>query len=72
MRRRWHPLFSAVALFTLVITGVSACGGGGGSTVSTPPAPTGHPGTTSGTYLITITATSGTLTNSALVTLSVQ
>jgi hypothetical protein len=45
-----------VLLFAGVSIGMTACSGGSSST---PPPPVTHPGTTAGTYVVTVTATSG-------------
>jgi len=58
-------LMLAVGIATVLA--MAACGGGGGS--STPPP---SPGTPKGTYTVTISATSGSVTHSTNVTLVVQ
>ena len=63
-RRRWSALL-ALLLFAAVAGGVG-CGGGGSS--STPSGPTTSPGT----YNITVSATSGTLTHTTTIALTVQ
>ncbi|MHB1700140.1 MAG: Ig-like domain repeat protein [Acidobacteriaceae bacterium] len=63
-RRRWSALL-ALLLFAAV-AGSVGCGGGGSS--STPSGPTTSPGT----YNITVSATSGTLTHTATIALTVQ
>jgi hypothetical protein len=64
-RRRWN-LAGAVLMFTLLI-GIAACGGGGGSTGPTNP---GTPVVTN--QVITVTATSGTITHTFTFTLNVN
>jgi hypothetical protein len=64
-RRRWN-LAGAVLMFTLLI-GIAACGGGGGSTAPTNP---GTPLVTN--QVITVTATSGTITHTFTFTLNVN
>jgi len=59
-RRRVRAWFGMILLLAGVSIGIAACGGGGGGN-STPP-PVTHPGTTAGTYVVTVTATSGALT----------
>ncbi len=61
-------LIAAIAfLFTLTF-GIVGCGGGS----SPAPASTGTPGTTAGTYTINVTATSGSITSTSPITLTVQ
>jgi hypothetical protein len=65
-RRRWQTMLGMLALFVALISGLLACGGassGGG---------TSNPGTTAGTYTITVTGTSGATTAAGTVTLTVQ
>jgi hypothetical protein len=52
-------------LLTAVTNGVVACGGGGGGNQ-------GSPGTTPGSYTISITGVSGSLTETGTVALTVQ
>ncbi len=66
-RRRWRSLLSAAAFLLVLAGGMTGCGGD-----KSTPQPIGEPGTTSGTYTITVTATSGTTTASLPVTLNVQ
>jgi hypothetical protein len=68
-RRRWN-FASAILMFTLLI-GIAACGGGGGGGGVTPP-PT-NPGTPVVTnQIITVTATSGSITHTFTFTLNVN
>lgn len=55
-------------VLTLVLLPLSACGGGGASSVSTPK-PQG--GTPAGTYSVTVTANSGSLQNTAIASITV-
>ena len=57
-RRKLRAWLGMVLLFAGVSVGMTACSGGG---TSTPP-PVTHPGTTAGTYVVTVTATSGAVT----------
>jgi hypothetical protein len=66
-RRRWGKLLS-FAVFTFVLYG-AGCGGGGSN--PPPPPPARNPGTSPGTYAVTVTATSGALTHSVSLTLNV-
>lgn len=63
-RRRWTRLLGMVLLLSAVTTGVLACGGG-----SSGPSKTG---TTPGIYAVTVTGTSGVLTQQGAITLNVQ
>lgn len=67
-RRRWLSGLGMLVLVVAFAAGAGACGGGsvsgGGSGGST--------GTTSGNYVITVTATSGAITASNTITLTVQ
>jgi len=62
-RLRWATL--ALALTMLLLMGLAACGGGGRGYVN----PTGTP---RGTYNVIVNGSSGGLTHSATVTLTVQ
>jgi subtilase family serine protease len=70
-RRRWSTMLGMLALLVALTGGALACGGGanngggGGGGTS-------NPGTTAGTYTITVTGTSGAITASAAVQLTVQ
>lgn len=66
-RRGWRTMLGMLALFGALSGGVFACGGGGNAGGGT-----SNPGTTAGTYTITVTGTSGTLTATTPITLTVQ
>ena len=76
-RKRFRSM-AALALVTAVIGGfvLSGCGGAGGGTVSSPSTPiTTNPGTTAGSYTVTVTATGNdaqNTTSKATFTLTVQ
>ncbi len=63
-KRRLALAFGLLALL-LMSAGLVACGGGGGGVVH-------NPGTPAGTYAITVTGTSGTLSHTATVSVTVQ
>jgi hypothetical protein len=63
-RRRWRALLGMLALAAVFAGSMAACSGGGGGG--------GKPGTTAGTYTITVTGTSGATTETGTVTLTVQ
>src|SRR5208337_2439293 len=65
-RRRWRATLAMVALLVALACGVLACGGGTSICNSI------NPGTTAGTYTITVTGTSGSTTATGTVTLTVQ
>ncbi|HUA97159.1 MAG TPA: chitobiase/beta-hexosaminidase C-terminal domain-containing protein [Terracidiphilus sp.] len=71
--RRRNSLFALVGLLTLIVsTGLMACGGGGGAGGGGGGGTT-SPGTTAGSYTITVTGTSGSTTATvATVALTVQ
>jgi N-acetylneuraminic acid mutarotase len=63
-RRSWRTILGMFALLVAFAGGVLACGGGGGGTI--------YPGTTPGSYTITVTGTSGTATATGTISLTVQ
>jgi hypothetical protein len=67
-RRSWRTLFSLLVFFMILVGGVVACGG---SSKSSGGGTTGNPGTTAGTYTVTVTATSGNTTAQTPVTITV-
>lgn len=67
-RRQWSILLMVVLLFS-VVGGAFGCGGSGNGGAG---GGGGNPGTTPGTYVITVTGTSGTITQEGTVPLSVQ
>jgi subtilase family serine protease len=70
-RRSWRIMLGMLMLLVALSGGVLACGGGGSGS-STPPPPPPNPGTTPGTYTVTVTGASGALTATGTVTLTVQ
>jgi trimeric autotransporter adhesin len=64
-RRRWRTMLGLVLFLVSVASGLSACGGGGMKGTS-------NPGTTAGSYTVTVTATSGATTATGTVALTVQ
>ena len=64
-RRSWPATLGVLLLLVIVAAGVLGCGGGGGGGTS-------DPGTTAGTYTVTVTGTSGPTTATDKVTLTVQ
>jgi N-acetylneuraminic acid mutarotase len=69
-RRRWQTMLGLLALMVTLSGGVLACGSGGSSSVGAGGG--GTPGTTAGTYTITLTGTSGGVSETGTVTLVVQ
>jgi len=59
-------IFLPIFILLIFIGGFVACGGGGGSGGG------GNPGTTPGTYMVTVTGTSGSTTATGTVSLTVQ
>jgi hypothetical protein len=62
-RRSWRKMLGMLALLAALSSGVFACGGGGGGGIA---------GTTAGSYAITVTGTSGSITSTGIVALTVQ
>jgi hypothetical protein len=67
--RTWRSMLSLMLLFMALVGGVVACGGNGGG-VACPNVVTS--GTTPGTYIIGATGTSGAITKTGTVTVTVQ
>jgi hypothetical protein len=68
-RRSWSRLVGV--LFVLFAAAAIGCGGSSGS-ASTPPPSGGSPRTTAGAYMVTVTGTSGTLTQTTTVVVTVN
>lgn len=66
-RGRWRAILGCVLLLVAFSSAIAACGGGGSS--NPPPA---NPGTTPGTYVVTINASAGVITTSTTVNVVVQ
>jgi hypothetical protein len=66
-RRRWWGILGMLVLFS-VLGGALGCGGGSGNGGGGG----GNSGTTPGAYSITVTGTSGNITQEGMVTLTVQ
>jgi hypothetical protein len=70
---KWQAMLGTVLLLLAIFCSVSACGGGsGGSSGGGSGGGSGSPGTPAGTYAVTVTGTSGTITQTASVTLTVR
>jgi hypothetical protein len=69
-RRRWRAILGMLALSAALAGGIIGCGGGGSS--GNDSGGVANPGTTAGTYSVTVTGTSGTTTASGIVTVIVQ
>jgi trimeric autotransporter adhesin len=67
-RRNWTAMLGLLVLFVSI--GAIGCGGGGGNKGGGGGG--GNSGTTAGTYTVTVTGTSGTITKTTAVTLTVQ
>ncbi len=73
MRRKWQARLGLFALLLVLLTGIFACGGGSGSSGNGSGGGATHiPGTTAGTYTITVTGKSGSLSAFGPVTLIVN
>jgi hypothetical protein len=70
-RRNWKTLTLSLAVL-LVLSSFGACGGGSGNSRGGTGGGGGIAGTTSGDYVITITGTSGSLTQTGVVNLTVR
>jgi hypothetical protein len=70
-RWKWQSILGMVALLFFITEGVLACGGGG-SGGGGGGGGGGNPGTTPGTYTITIDGNSGSITGTGTATLTVQ
>ena len=70
-RRRWRSILSLLVMLFSLMGAVVACSGGG-SGDSGGGGGGGNPGTTPGTYTITVTGTSGAITETGSVILTVQ
>jgi subtilase family serine protease len=64
-RRSWRMRLGLLVLLVILAGGLFACGGSSSSV-------TGNPGTTPGTYTITVSGASGSITANGTVTLTVQ
>jgi hypothetical protein len=74
-RKRWQARLGVVVFSLILLTGVVACGGGSGGGSSSGgggPGGGGSLGTTAGIYTMTVTGTSGSLTQIGTVTLVVN
>ena len=71
-RRSWRTMLGLVVLLVALAGGVLACGGGGGSGGGGGGGGNSIPGTTSGTYVVTVTGTAGATNVTGAVTLTVQ
>ncbi len=65
-RRAWRRLLSLIAVSCLIT--IASCGGGGGSSSGG----NTDPGTPAGSSMVTVTASNGTLTHMAAITLTIQ
>jgi hypothetical protein len=71
--RNWRRMLGMILLFAGLVGGVFACGGGGSNSGGGGGGGGGgNPGTTPGSYMITVTATSGTITETGVVALTVE
>jgi len=72
IRRSWQTMLGMLLLLVTLAGGVLACGGGGGSGSNGGGGGTTNPGTTAGTYTVTVSGTSGAASVTSTVTLIVQ
>jgi len=73
IRRSWQTMLGMLLLLVTLAGGVLACGGGGGSgSNGGGGGGTTNPGTTAGTYTVTVSGTSGAASVTSTVTLIVQ
>jgi hypothetical protein len=73
MRRSWRTMLGMLMLLVVLADGVLACSGGGGSgSGGGGGGGTTIPGTTAGTYIVTVTGSSGGTSETCTVTLTVQ
>lgn len=70
--QRNSKIFGMLFLLGILIVGISSCGGGSQAVSGSGGGGGGNPGTTSGQYIVTITGTSGVMTGSNTITLTVQ
>ena len=68
-RRSWRTILGMLVFLIVLTSGMVACGGSGGSSGGGGPS---NPGTTAGTYTVTVTGISGTTTATSIVTVTVQ
>jgi hypothetical protein len=66
-RRRWWSILGMLVLLFSVVGGALGCGGGGNGGVG---GRGGNSGTTAGAYVITVTGTSGAITQTGTLSLS--
>jgi hypothetical protein len=72
--RRLRTMLGMIVLFACLAVGIVSCGGGGGGGGSNGGGGggTSNPGTTAGTYTVTVTGTAGSTTETTAVTLTVN
>ncbi len=76
-RRRLRTMLGMIVLFACLAVGIVSCGGGGGGGGGSNGGGgggggTSNPGTTAGTYTVTVTGTAGSTTETTAVTLTVN
>jgi trimeric autotransporter adhesin len=71
---RWRTMLGMIVLSAFLAVGLVSCGGGGGggSGKNGGGGGTGNPGTTAGTYTVTVTGTSGSIAETTTVALTVN